>query len=42
MSPADMRKEGATYDLTLAFGILSASEQIKPPDLESYILMEEL
>jgi len=42
MSPADMRKEGATYDLTLAFGILSTSEQIKPPDLESYILMEEL
>ena len=42
MSPADMRKEGATYDLTLAIGILSASEQIKSPDLESYILMEEL
>ena len=42
MSPADMRKEGATYDLALAIGILSASEQIKSPDLESYILMEEL
>ena len=42
MSPADMRKEGAAYDLTLAIGILSASEQIKSPDLESYIVMGEL
>ena len=42
MSSADMRKEGAAHDLTLAIGILSASEQIKSSDLESYILMEEL
>ena len=40
MSSADMRKEGAAHDLTLAIGILSASEQIKSSDLESYILME--
>jgi magnesium chelatase family protein len=31
MSPADMRKEGSAYDLTLAMGILAASEQIKAP-----------
>ena len=30
MSPADMRKEGSAYDLTLALGILAASEQIIP------------
>jgi magnesium chelatase family protein len=33
MSPADMRKEGSAYDLTLAMGILAASEQIKAPKL---------
>lgn len=31
MSPADMRKEGSAYDLTLAVGILAASGQIKAP-----------
>ena len=30
MSPADLRKEGSAYDLTLATGILAASVQIQP------------
>ena len=34
MSPADMRKEGSAYDLTLAIGVLAASGQIKAPHLE--------
>ena len=42
MSPADMRKEGSAYDLTLALGILAASEQINAPKLEQYIVMGEL
>ena len=42
MSPADMRKEGAAYDLPLAMGILTASEQIKEDYIESYIIMGEL
>ena len=42
MSPADMRKEGSAYDLTLAVGILAASKQIIAPDLERYIIMGEL
>lgn len=42
MSPADMRKEGSAYDLTLAVGILAASNQIKAPDLDRYIIMGEL
>lgn len=42
MSPADLRKEGSAYDLTLALGILSASGQIKSPDLESYLIMGEV
>src|SRR4051812_20641169 len=29
MPPADIRKEGSAYDLTLAVGILAASEQIR-------------
>ncbi len=42
MAPADMRKEGSAYDLTLALGILMASEQIKSDEIEKYIIMGEL
>lgn len=42
MAPADIRKEGASYDLALATGILTASEQISAPDLEDYVIMGEL
>ena len=42
MAPADIRKEGSAYDLTIALGILSASEQIKTPEIEKYIIMGEL
>ncbi len=42
MAPADLRKEGASYDLTLAIGILAASGQIKINKLKDYIIMGEL
>ena len=42
MAPADMRKEGSAYDLTIAMGILSASTQIQTNILEDYIIMGEL
>lgn len=42
MAPADIRKEGSSYDLTIAVGILAASEQIIADDLEKYIIMGEL
>ncbi len=42
MAPADMRKEGSAYDLTLAIGILTASEQIKSDAIDAYIIMGEL
>src|SRR5580704_8576045 len=42
MAPADIRKEGSAYDLTIAIGILSASEQIKPEHVGEYIIMGEL
>ncbi len=42
MAPADMRKEGSAYDLTLAIGILTASNQIQSENLEKYLIMGEL
>jgi len=42
MAPADIRKEGAAYDLTLAIGILAASDQIIPDEVHKYIIMGEL
>jgi len=42
LAPADLRKEGSAYDLTLALGILTASGQIKSDNLEKYIIMGEL
>lgn len=42
MAPADLRKEGSSYDLPIAMGVLAASEQINPVSLEDYIIMGEL
>ena len=42
MAPADLRKEGSAYDLTLALGILAASNQIKSHDIDRYLIMGEL
>jgi magnesium chelatase family protein len=42
MAPADLRKEGSAYDLTLAVGILAASNQIQADNLEQYVIMGEL
>ena len=42
MAPADNRKEGSAYDLTIAMGILSASQQIVAENIEQYIIMGEL
>jgi magnesium chelatase family protein len=42
MAPADIRKEGSAYDLTIAVGILAASEQIKSEKISDYIIMGEL
>jgi magnesium chelatase family protein len=43
MSPADMRKEGSAYDLTLAMGILISTAQIKEnKSLDDYVIMGEL
>lgn len=42
MAPADLRKEGSAYDLTLALGILAASNQIQSHTIGEYLIMGEL
>ena len=42
MSPADIRKEGAAYDLPLAVGIMAVSDQVDASRLEQYVIMGEL
>ncbi len=42
LAPADLRKEGSAYDLTLAMGILVASGQLLTEELDKYIIMGEL
>ncbi|GAA3989699.1 YifB family Mg chelatase-like AAA ATPase [Hymenobacter antarcticus] len=42
MAPADIRKEGAAYDLPIALGILHASQQLNTELLSDYIIMGEL
>ncbi|MBC8489277.1 MAG: YifB family Mg chelatase-like AAA ATPase [Bacteroidetes bacterium] len=42
MAPADLKKEGSAYDLTIAIGILAASEQITSENISDYLIMGEL
>ncbi len=42
LAPADIRKEGSSYDLPIAVGILAATEQIPHQELDKYIMMGEL
>lgn len=42
MAPADIKKEGAAYDLPLAVGILAADEKISTERLDDYMMMGEL
>ncbi len=42
MAPADLRKEGAAYDVPLALGILVASDQVQFAEIGEYLIMGEL
>jgi len=42
MAPADIRKEGSAYDLSLAIGIMAAAKQINEEVLKDYVIMGEL
>ena len=42
LAPADLRKEGASFDLPLAIAILAANEQMHTDLLDKYMLIGEL
>lgn len=39
LAPADLRKEGAAFDLPIAMGILAASGQVAPEALEGTMIL---
>ena len=42
MAPADIKKEGASFDLPLAVGMLAGDEKLKCKNLEHYMMVGEL
>ncbi|MCA6078014.1 YifB family Mg chelatase-like AAA ATPase [Fulvivirga sedimenti] len=42
LAPADMRKEGCSYDLAIALAMLHASGEVKSLQLERFMIMGEL
>ncbi|MGA1263909.1 MAG: YifB family Mg chelatase-like AAA ATPase [Prochlorothrix sp.] len=42
LAPADLRKEGPSFDLPLSVGILAASEQVSPELLGDYLFLGEV
>lgn len=42
LAPADIRKEGAAFDLPIALGILAATGQIDPGKLDNLVVLGEL
>ena len=42
LAPADIRKEGSSYDLPIAIGILAASRQVNHEKLPRFLIMGEL
>jgi magnesium chelatase family protein len=42
LTPADLRKEGPSFDLPISVGILAASEQVHADLLENYLFLGEL
>ena len=42
LAPADVRKEGPSFDLPIALGLLAASEQLETSQLEEYFVIGEL
>lgn len=42
LAPADIRKEGSSYDLSIAVGILAALGTIINNELDRYVIMGEL
>ena len=42
LAPADIKKEGSSFDLPIALGILISSEKIENVPLEDYVILGEL
>lgn len=42
LAPADIRKEGSSFDLAIAIGLLAVSEQIYAPRCGEFLIMGEL
>jgi magnesium chelatase family protein len=42
LAPADLRKEGPSFDLPIALGVLAASEQFASDQLENFTMVGEL
>jgi magnesium chelatase family protein len=42
LTPADLRKEGPSFDLPISVGILAASEQVEPRLLADYLFLGEV
>jgi magnesium chelatase family protein len=42
LAPADIRKDGAAFDLPIAIGLLAASGQVNQENLNNFILLGEL
>ena len=42
LAPADVKKEGPSFDLPIAIGILAASEQIETDQLDNFTMVGEL
>src|SRR5438876_5735614 len=42
LAPADVKKEGPSFDLPIAIGMLAASEQFESDQLENFVMVGEL
>ncbi len=42
MAPADLKKEGSSYDLPLAIGLLAASGKVDDKELKDYMIVGEM
>lgn len=42
LAPADVKKEGPSFDLPIALGILAASEQLETDQLDNFVIVGEL
>ena len=42
LAPADIKKEGASFDLAIALGILAAHGQLQPDSLKGHVFLGEL